>query len=92
MKGFKKGGKFHPTSSLIRTKRPSSKVKSDLVSRHAPEGTFTHNNPRTMMKESIKLRKIEALNNDKKEHILIGNGSDGRPVTKIVSWSKLISN
>jgi len=83
LKGFKKGGKFIPTSSLVLTRKPSLKSHQAIVSRHAPDGTFTHTNPRTRMKETIKLRKIEAINKDK--HILIGNGSDGRPVTKIVS-------
>ncbi len=80
MKGFKQNGKFIP---LVKTHKPSLQSYQALVSRHAPDGTFTHDNPRTRQKESIKLRKIEAINKDK--HILIGNGSDGRPVTKIVS-------
>lgn len=80
MKGFRKHGKFIP---LVKTKKPSLKSHQEIVSRHAPEGSFTQTNPRTRQKESIKLRKIEAMNKDK--HILIGNGSDGRPVTKIVS-------
>jgi len=80
MKGFRKHGKFIP---LVKTHKPSMKIKDAIVSRHAPDGVFIHENPRTRQKESIKLRKIEAINKDK--HILIGNGSDGRPVTKIVS-------
>ena len=80
MKGFKKSGKFIP---LVKTKKPSLKSYQAIVSRHAPDGTFIHENPRTRQKESIKLRKIEAIDKDK--HILIGNGSDNRPVTKIVS-------
>jgi hypothetical protein len=83
MKGYKKNGKFVPTSSLIKSKKPSLKSHQAIVSRHAPDGSFTQTNPRTRQKESIKLRKIEALNKDK--HVLIGNGSDGRPVSKIVS-------
>ena len=82
MKGFKKSGKFIP---LVKTKKPSLKSHQAIVSRHAPDGVFIHENPRTRQKESIKLRKIEALNNDRNEHVLIGTGSDGRPVSKIVS-------
>lgn len=80
MKGFKKSGKFIP---LVKTKKPSLKSHQTIVSRHAPDGVFIHENPRTRQKESIKLRKIEAIDKDK--HILIGTGSDNRPVTKIVS-------
>lgn len=80
MRGFKKHGKFIP---LVKTQKLTLKSHKAIVSKHAPDGTFTHTNPRTRMKETIKLRKIEAINKDK--HILIGNGSDGRPVTKIVS-------
>lgn len=82
MKGFKQNGKFIP---LVKTHKPSIQSYQALVSRHAPDGTFTHDNPRTRQKETIKLRKIEALNNDSKEHVLIGTGSDGRPISKIIS-------
>ncbi len=81
MKGFRKHGKFIP---LVKTHKTSLKTKDAIVSRYSPDGSFTHENPRTNQKESIKLRKIEALNNDKNEHVLIGTGSDGRPVSKIV--------
>lgn len=83
MKGFRKHGRFIP---LVKTHKPSLRTKDAIVSKYSPDGgkTFTHENPRTRQKESIKLRKIEALNNDKKQHVLIGTGSDGRPVTKIV--------
>ncbi len=81
MKGFRKHGRFIP---LVRTHKVSLKTKDAIVSKHLHDGSFTHENPRTRQKESIKLRKIEALNNDRNEHVLIGTGSDGRPVSKIV--------
>lgn len=83
MKGFTKGKKFVPTK-LVLLHKPNNLTKEQIKKKHAPDGTFNHINPRTQRKESIKLSKIHALNNDKNQHALVGKGSDNRPVTKIV--------
>jgi hypothetical protein len=85
MKGYTKGKKFIPTgNNLVLVHKPSRVTKEMIQKKHAPNGTFTHINPRTRQKESIKLSKIHALDSDKNQHALVGKGSDGRPVTKIV--------
>ena len=85
MKGYTKGKKFIPTgNNLVLVHKPNSVTKDQIQKKHAPNGSFTHVNPRTRQKENIKLSKIHALNSDKTQHALVGKGSDGRPVTKIV--------
>lgn len=90
MKGFKRKGKFVPTgskngmSSLILMGKPTKDSEQRIMNKHAPSGIFRHRNPRTKKIEDIRLSKIDVLNNSRNEHVLVGKGSDGRPVTKIV--------